>query len=350
MGLDKKVSLYTVQECERIAAAAALRYIKDDIPGFSRRKSGGGFIYYDWEGKKVTDKATLKRIKSLAIPPAYQNVWICSKANGHIQATGLDDKHRKQYIYHPLWHEVRQQQKFDSLIEFGRCLPYIRKHINKQLKKTLELNKEQVICAIIYLLDTACIRIGTSRYAKKNQSFGLTTLRKKHISITRNEAILDFPGKNAHLWHVILKNKRLIKLLKKCEEIPGYELFKYYTEDKKLNIITSQDVNGYLQSLTQHSFTAKDFRTWIACRESFYRLVKKNCSSKEQIVIQEVAKLLGHTPTICRKNYIAPDIINWWKEGRLSTWIKKQNISLRNKDKLLLAWLESKENNKPKPV
>lgn len=342
--LNPIISLYTTEECEKIAVNAALRYVNDATPGIVRRKHGKGFAYYDSTGKLIKDKVILKRIKALAIPPAYENVWICAYSNGHIQVTGMDDKHRKQYIYHPLWHQARQQQKFESLLEFGECLPGIRKHIQQQLKKSLTLSKEQVLCAIIYLLDTACIRIGTPQYAKQNHSYGVTTLRKKHLSITNNQAVLDFPGKNSQIWHVILKDRRLIKLLKKCEEIPGYELFKYYNNEGALSVITSQDVNGYLQSLTQCAFTAKNFRTWIACRELFYRLAQQDASPAIlKKMIHEVALLLGHTPTICRKNYIDPDIINWWEDQRLSTWIKNQKLSSAHKDKLLLAWLKHKQ-------
>lgn len=337
------ISLYTADECEKIATSATLRYVNDSLPGITRRRYGKGFCYYDAKGEKIKNEHTLKRIKTLAIPPAYKEVWICAQANGHIQATGKDNQNRKQYIYHPLWHEARQQQKFNSLLLFGQCLPAIRRHINRQLKKTLQLNKEQVLCAIIYLLDKACIRIGNTVYAKKNKSYGITTLRKKHLSISRKRAILDFPGKNSQLWHVILEDKRLIKLLKKCEEIPGYELFKYYTEDGQLHIITSQDVNGYLQALTDNAFTAKNFRTWIACREFLSRVVKKDFSSSLlKMMIKEVAALLGHTPTICRKSYIDPDLIHWWEKGYLLTWTNRQKISMANKDKLLLAWLEQK--------
>lgn len=341
--MTRKVSIYTAEECEKIATEAALRYVNDKTPGIYRHRQGKGFNYYDSKKNKITDNTTLKRIRALVIPPAYQEVWICEKANGHIQATGRDEQGRKQYIYHPLWNEVREQQKFETLIEFGRSLPLIRRQIRKQLKKTIKLNKEQVLCAIIYLLDTSCIRIGNSFYAQKNKSYGITTLRKKHLAINTKKAILDFPGKNNQIWHVVLKNKRLIKLLKKCEEIPGYELFKYYDEEGELNSINSQDVNGYLQSITQHPFTAKTFRTWIACRECFYRLLKKEISSKAlKAVIKEVAELLGHTPSVCQKSYIDPEIITWWKKGHLGKWLNQQKIALSNKDKLLLTWLEQK--------
>lgn len=338
-----KISLYNAEECEKIAKSAALRYVNDKLPGIYRSKRGKGFCYYDSKGIKIVEETLLERINSLAIPPAYTNVWICKNANGHIQATGIDERKRKQYIYHPLWHETRQKQKFDSLIDFGRSLPRIRRRVKQQLNKPLKLNKEQVLCAIIYLLDISSVRIGNPLYAKQNKSYGISTIRKKHLSLTNKKAELNFPGKNAHLWHVILEDKNLIKLLKKCEEIPGYELFKYYDELGELHLITSQDINGYLKSLTNHSFTAKTFRTWIACREIFSRLMKSNASpNKLKPMICEVAMLLGHTPAICRKNYIDPNIISHWEKGYLSEWANKQKISPRNKDKLFLMWLENK--------
>lgn len=339
-----QISVYTTEECEKIATDAELRYVTKTTLGIHRQRQGRGFVYYDAHGKRVTEKNILARIRGLAIPPAYQDVWICAKANGHIQATGLDEKKRKQYIYHPLWNKRRQEQKFDSLIEFGKSLPQIRRHVQYQLNKTLILNKKQILCAILYLLDTAYVRIGNSLYARRNKSFGITTLRKKHLALNANQAILDFPGKNSQLWHIILKDKRLIKLLKKCEEIPGYELFKYYTEGGEISIISSQDVNAYLQSLTRHAFTAKTFRTWNACKEILYRLIKKNYSAKDlKATIEEVAMLLGHTAAICKKSYIDPEIIYWWESGRLKAWADKEKISIKNKDKLLLLWLEHRK-------
>lgn len=343
------ISPYTTVECEKIAEASSLRYIKSSSAGIVRKKFGKGFAYYFINGKKIEDKNLLKRIKSLAIPPAYHDVWICRYSNGHIQATGRDNRNRKQYIYHPLWKEIRQQKKFSTMIAFGKSLSIIREHITLELSKKLQLTKTQIICAIIYLLDNSCIRIGNSIYAKTNKSYGLTTLRKKHLSVQNNKAVLDFMGKNSQLWHVILKDKNIIKLLKKCEEIPGYELFKYFTEDGEINIITSQDVNGYLRALTKQAFTAKDFRTWIACREIFYRLVSNfsiSINKQESIkaTVAEVANLLGHTPSICEKSYIDPDIFRWWEDKRLLQWAKKHKklILEADKDRLLLSWLRYK--------
>ncbi|MDI1351177.1 MAG: DNA topoisomerase IB, partial [bacterium] len=226
----------------------------------------------------------------------------------------------------------------------------IRQHIQDELDKPLKMSKNQIICAVIYLLDNYFIRVGNAIYEKQNKSYGLTTLRKKHLSLSSTKAILNFSGKNSKPWHVVLKDKKIIKLLKKCESLPGYRLFKYIDEDNNTYEITSQDINLYLHKLTQHPFTAKDFRTWGACRETFYRLSQIHYidehSSQEPLknIIAEVAKLLGHTPAICQKCYIFPEIIIKWKETQIKTWIKKRTRLMSDKDKLLLRWLETYAN------
>ncbi|KTC65592.1 Eukaryotic DNA topoisomerase I, catalytic core (plasmid) [Legionella adelaidensis] len=322
--------------------------MKDSLPGISRKKKGKGFSYYSPTGVLITDPSVIKRINSLAIPPAYSNVWISPYPNGHIQATGRDERNRKQYIYHPLWREARQQKKFNTIIEFGKSLPKIRKHVDQQLQKPITLAKSQVIAAILYLLDNACVRIGTAIYAKENKSYGLTTLRKKHLSLEKNKAILEFTGKNAHMWHIILTHRKIIKILEKCEEIPGYELFKYKDDKGQINTITSQEVNGCLKDITKKPFTAKDFRTWTACRETFYRLVatirEGSPPTKDKLkeTIGEVAQILGHTPSICQKNYIDPDIIAWWEGNQLQLWLKRRRLNIEEKEKIFLLWLKHK--------
>ncbi|WP_454783552.1 DNA topoisomerase IB [Legionella sp. WA2022007384] len=320
-------------------------YGDDSIPGISREKNKDSFIYFDPNGTKITNKKTLQRIASLCIPPAYTRVWISPFENSHIQATGRDIKGKKQYCYHPLWKVIRDENKFKSLIPFGRMLPIVRKKVKRELNKPALMNKPQVICAIIYLLDNFFIRIGNTIYEKLNNSYGITTLRKKHLELSSTKAILDFKGKNSHPWHVILKDKKLIKILKKCESIPGYRLFKYLDENNNPIEISSQDVNLYLQNLTQCDFTAKDFRTWAACKEVLYRLSKINYDAEQlKNIILEVADLLGHTPTICKKCYILPEIINQWKKNNLELWVKKHPTLKENKDRLLLKWLEENIN------
>lgn len=335
-------------ECEIIAGVVDLQYINDSIPGIYRKRRGKKFVYYYPDGHLVEEHAVLERIKSLAIPPAYRDVWISPFADGHLQATGRDSKNRKQYRYHPLWRRVRANNKFKTMVPFGEAICLIRNNIQQELDKPLKINKNQIICAIIYLLDNHLIRIGNAVYEKQNNSYGVTTLRKKHLSVNSNKAVLKFKGKNSKAWHIVLKDKKIVRILKKCEEIPGYKLFKYRDENNAWNVISSQDVNSYLFDLTNYHFTAKDFRTWGACRETFYRLTQcdyideKTSGESLKDIIASVASLLGHTPAICQKSYIYPEIINHWKEKKINAWIKKQPDSLiTDKDKLLFHWLKS---------
>jgi DNA topoisomerase-1 len=341
-----KISIFSQEECEQVAKSAALRYVQDSMPGITRKKKGKDFNYFYPDGTRVNEEKELKRISALGIPPAYQAVWICPFANGHIQATGRDSKNRKQYIYHELWQEARKQQKFDLMISFGQAIFSIRKHINKILSKEPSLDKEQIICAILYLLDSSCIRIGNTIYAEENKTYGLTTLRKKHLVLKNNQASLDFEGKNSKVWKINISNKKIVRLLKKCEEIPGYELFKYQDQNKTLNIINSEDINHYLKELTKHPFSAKDFRTWVASRELFCRLLdfthEEPTATYFKNAIKEVASLMGHTVTICKKSYIHPEILYWWQTGKLEHWKNnnQKKIASLDNDHLLLFWLK----------
>ena len=222
-----------------------LVYVKN-LNGIQRRKQGRAFVYYSSKGKKITDAKILERIKSLAIPPAYTQVWICPDENGHIQAIGRDRKSRKQYIYHPLWIKKRENKKFKSLLAFGHVLSSLRKKIDEEIRKPPSLNKIQIICAILFLLDNYSLRIGNPVYAKKNQTYGVTTLRKRHIRHKKNSVAFKFLGKNKHLWNFEVEEKNIVQILKRVGEIPGYEVFKYYKENQEIEVITSQDVNEYL--------------------------------------------------------------------------------------------------------
>ncbi|MFJ1267896.1 DNA topoisomerase IB [Legionella lytica] len=321
-------------------------YVKQ-TSGIQRKKQGKSFVYYDAKGKKITDTKVLQRIKLLAIPPAYTHVWICSNEKGHIQAVGRDQKNRKQYIYHSSWVQIRQEQKFKSLLDFGYSLTQLRKKINEEIKKPPTLDKSQIICSILFLIDNYSVRIGNSAYAKQNKTYGITTLRKKHLRHKKSAISFEFLGKNKHPWHFEVTEKNLIQILKHCTDIPGYELFKYYNEQHHISVISSQDVNEYLHLITQHPFTAKDFRTWIATREFFIRAISlsdiktlKITHIKESML--EVATLLGHTPSICKASYIHPQIFEWLKNGKLMQWKRKnlKNIKTKNPDALLLLWLE----------
>lgn len=340
------ISIYSREECEKIAKESSLRYVNDSLPGISRKNTGDGFEYFDKKGLRIEDDAEIRRIQSLAIPPAYHNVWICPYKNGHIQATARDSKNRKQYRYHPLWNAIRGQNKFNNMLLFGKALPFIRKHIEETISQKPLLDKKQIICSIIYLLDNHSVRIGNAIYAKENHSYGLTTLRKKHLKLHSQKAELHFTGKSDTPWHIIISNKKIINVLKKCVEIPGYDLFKYQDDEENFNVITSQDINNYLKELTNEPFTAKDFRTWVACREALWRLVNEcyltdipnnDCSKR---IIKEVASILGHTFNVCQKSYIYPEILNWWQQNKLHHWAIKHRIKIKtlDADELLLYW------------
>lgn len=289
----------------------------------------------------------MERIKLLAIPPAYTHVWISSNEKGHIQAVGRDNKNRKQYIYHASWVQVRQEKKFKSLLDFGYSLAHLREIINQEISKPPTLDKSQIICSILFLIDNYSVRIGNNTYAKQNKTYGVTTLRKKHLRYKKNSVYFEFLGKNKHPWNFEVTEKNLIQILKHCTDIPGYELFKYYNEQQHISVISSQDVNEYLHQVTQQSFTAKDFRTWIATREFFIRAISlleiKNLKiSLIKESMREVATLLGHTPSICKASYIHPQIFEWLKNGKLMQWKRKNQKNIQNKkpDELLLIWLE----------
>ncbi|MDR3501434.1 MAG: DNA topoisomerase IB [Legionella sp.] len=321
-------------------------YVKQ-TPGIQRKKQGKNFVYFDSKGKRITDSKVLERIKLLAIPPAYTHVWICSNEKGHIQAVGRDNKNRKQYIYHASWVQRRQEQKFKSLLDFGYSLSTLREKINEEISSPPTLDKSQIICAVLFLIDNYSVRIGNSAYAKQNKTYGITTLRKKHMRHKKNAVSFEFLGKNKHPWNFEVTEKNLIQILKQCNHIPGYEIFKYYNEQQHIAVITSQDVNEYLQRVTQHPFTAKDFRTWIATREFFVRAISlleiKNLKITHiKHSMLEVAALLGHTPSICKTSYIHPQIFEWLKNGKLMKWKRKnqQNIKTKKPDELLLLWLE----------
>ncbi len=321
-------------------------YVKQ-TPGIQRKKQGKTFVYYDSKGKKITDSKVLERIRLLAIPPAYTHVWICSNEKGHIQAIGRDKRNRKQYIYHTSWVQVRQEQKFKSLLDFGYSLSTLRKKIKEEINKPPTLDKNQIICSVLFLIDNYSVRIGNNTYAKQNKTYGITTLRKKHIRHKKNAVSFEFLGKNKHPWHFEVTEQNLVQILRHCNHIPGYEVFKYYTEQQDIAVVTSQDVNEYLHLVTQQPFTAKDFRTWIATREFFIRAISLLEMKNLKIThiknsMLEVATLLGHTPAICKASYIHPQIFEWLKNGKLMQWKRRnqRHIKTKKPDELLLLWLE----------
>ncbi len=305
------------------AKEAGLRYVSDDRPGITRRKSGRGFSYRDTDDHIIRDKKTLERIKALAIPPAYTQVWICPHPKGHIQATGLDERGRKQYRYHPKWREVRDEAKYARTMAFGRALPLIRERTQNDLRKH-GLPREKVLAAIVQLLEKTAIRVGNEEYAKTNKSYGLTTLRNKHVEIEGKNVHFHFKGKSNKVHDIDLEDPKLAKIVAQLQELPGQHLFQYLDENDERQEIGSDDVNTYLQEITGQPFTAKDFRTWtgtilaaLALRE--FEKFDSETQAKKNIVaaIESVAERLGNTPTICRQCYVHPAILDSYLDGSM---------------------------------
>ena len=310
-------------EPEKSAKIAGLRYVRSDSLIIKRQKVGRGFSYLDPQGKRITDETELERLKSLTIPPALTDVWLCHLPNGHLQATGRDAKKRKQYFYHPQWRKTRSQHKFNRMLLFGACLPLIRKTTSKHLRQR-GLSREKVLAAVVQLLETTLMRVGNDQYAKQNSSFGLTTLRDRHVAISGSKVEFEFKGKSGVEHQIELQDRKLAKVIKKCQEIPGYEIFKYYDESGERQFVDSGDVNEYLQQITQQEFTAKDFRTWAGTLLTAIKLNElgefdSDNQAKKNVVnaIKSTAKQLGNRPATCRKYYVHPAIIEAYQDGRL---------------------------------
>jgi DNA topoisomerase-1 len=312
-----------VQDTPLVAKQIGLRYIADNIAGITRRPHGDGFRYIDADGKAVTNEVTLARIKSLAIPPAWTDVWICPWDNGHLQATGRDAKKRKQYRYHPRWRSVRDEAKYERMISFGQALPGIRKEVDKALKLP-GLPREKVLATIVYLLQATMMRIGNEEYARQNKSFGLTTLRDRHVRIDGSEVEFRFRGKSGVNHTIKVDDPRLARIIRKTRDLPGQDLFQYVDDDGEQRTIGSSDVNDYLRSITGEDYTAKDFRTWsgtvlaaLALQE--YEKFDSEAQAKKNVVraIESVAEKLGNTPSICRKCYVHPAVIESYLDGTM---------------------------------
>lgn len=301
---------------------AKLRYVSDTDPGITRLKQGGGFVYFYPNGRRVTGAATLTRITALAIPPAWSEVWICSAADGHLQATGRDARRRKQYRYHPAWSRARSQVKFDRLCRFGKALPRIRARVRKDLKRP-GLPQEKVLAVVVRLLEATCARVGSHEYVRHNRSFGISTLRDRHLKFSGRSAFLSFKGKSGVRHWIAVDDERLAKIVRKCQELPGQQLFQYLDEHNAVRGITSTDVNRYLRAASGQDFTAKDIRTWkgtvlaaemlLNAPEDAYTGGKK--SFELEIVRSVAASLRNRAPT-CRKYYIHPTIFAHLHSGK----------------------------------
>ena len=332
---------------------ADLVYVSDDEPGIRRVKWGEGFRYRGPSGKPVRDPGTLERIRKLAIPPAYTDVWICTQANGHIQATGRDARGRKQYRYHDRFREVRDSTKYEHMLEFAAALPAIRAKIDEHLKLP-GLPREKVLAAVVRLLETTMIRVGNTDYARANKSYGLTTLRDRHVDVNGTELKFRFKGKSGKEWRLSLKDRRIAKVVKASQDLPGQHLFQYVDENGERREVGSGDVNLYLREVSGADITAKDFRTWggtvlAALALAEYEKVDSKAAARKNVraAIEAVASRLGNTPTICRKCYIHPEIFDSYLNDALvleaseavEKTLREDIPHLRPEEALVLAFL-----------
>ena len=338
------------------AKAAGLRYVTDAKPGIERRKTAKGFRFLDKDGKPVRDAETLGRIKSLVIPPAWTDVWICPLNNGHLQATGRDVRGRKQSRYHPRWREVRDENKYERMMLFGDALPPLRERVDHDLALP-GLPRPKVLATLVRLMETTFIRVGNVEYARENKSYGLTTMRNRHAHVKGTTITFDFTGKSGVHHTIDVQNRKLAGIVKKCMELPGQELFQYVDQEGDRHGVDSQDVNEYLHEITGQHFTAKDFRTWagtmLASRMlKAFEPYESQTQAKKNVVeaIKSVAKRLGNTPSVCRKCYVHPVVLNKYLNGEMmqemETAVEREVESklhaLRDEEFALLRLLEHK--------
>ena len=320
----------TAAENSETAKSAGLRYIAHCVEGIQRRRRGKGFFYITSTGKMVRDRRTLGRIAALVIPPAWEKVWICPDSRGHIQAVGCDQRGRKQYLYHAKWREVRDENKYEHMIDFGKALPKIRRRVQRDMHRR-GLPREKVLATVIRLLETSLIRVGNEEYARENHSFGLTTMRDKHVQVTGSRIHFEFRGKSGVEHAVDIEDRRLAQIVKACQHLPGQELFQYVDGDEMRHAIGSDDVNAYLHGIAGKEFTAKDFRTWAGTILTAMTLQKlgrftSQSQAKKNILLAIgcVAERLGNTKAICRKCYIHPAIFDAYLSGKFLNWATGQ--------------------------
>jgi DNA topoisomerase-1 len=337
------------------AESAGLVYVNDEERGIRRERKGDAFVYYKPNGDLLKDEAQLERIRKLAVPPAYTDVWICPKANGHLQATGRDARGRKQYRYHPQFREVRESTKYEHMMEFAKALPAIRAKLAEHMALR-GLPREKVLATVVHLLESTLIRVGNDDYAKENKSYGLTTLRNPHVKVEGSELRFQFKGKSGKTWRLQLKDRRIAKIVRACQDLPGQRLFQYQ-DGEQLHEVTSADVNAYLKEITGRDITAKDFRTWagtvmaaLALQEFEAFDTKATQKKNLKAAIERVSARLGNTPTICRKCYIHPEVLSAYVEGNLLLEVKKEVESelreelaqMKPEEAAVLAMLEAR--------
>jgi DNA topoisomerase I len=345
-----------VEDSIESARAAGLRYVHDDRPGIRRVHHGKTFRYLDPDGRPVRDSETLARIRSLVIPPAWTDVWICPHANGHLQATGRDARGRKQYRYHARWRAVRDETKYHRLIDFARALPILRARIEADLALP-GLRRAKVLAAVVRLLETTLIRVGNEEYARTNHSFGLTTLLDKHVQINGATAHFTFRGKSGVHHAIDVHDPRLVRIIRRCHDLPGHELFQFVDEDGATHLIDSAAVNAYLHEIAGQEFTAKDFRTWAGTVLAAEAL--RNCEAceaatqrKRNVVaaVEATAHRLGNTVAVCRKCYIHPAVVEAYLDGSLAEAFRKRvrkkpaaaPSGLRDEESAVLAFLQQR--------
>jgi len=321
-------SAQAIVDPQDAAESAGLRYVSDERPGIRRKKVGTGFSYIRPDGSRLVEPDALKRIRALAIPPAWTDVWICPFPSGHIQATGRDAKGREQYRYHPRFREVRESTKYEHVVAFADALSSIRQTVREHMALR-GLLREKVLATVVHLLETTLIRVGNDDYARQNNSYGLTTLKNRHVAVEKNEVRFRFTGKSGKQWSLRVRDRRVAKIIRACQELPGQELLQYLDEQGNCRDVTSTDVNKYLNEITGKDITAKDFRTWagtvlaamaLSELESFDSAAqaKRNLRS----AIEKVSAQLGNTPTIYRKCYIHPEVLNCYLDGNLVLQVK----------------------------
>lgn len=359
--MAKTIEIIEATAPSQFAKEAGLRYVSDETPGFTRvsetvtsedKKEEIIYTYLDKDGKAITDEKILQRIKSLNIPHIWQNVWICPRANGHLQATGIDLKNRKQYRYHPDWQKVRSEAKFHKMQALGEAMSRIREELQKDLKKPA-FSHDHILATVVSILDNTHIRIGNTAYEKTNRSYGLTTLRNKHVKVEGSTVKIGFVGKKGVYQELMLTDRRLSRIVKKCQDIPGFRLFQYYDEEGNKRPVESEDVNSYLKDISGLDLTAKDFRTWGGSVEalkwlSVCEVTESETARKKHATeaIKMVAKKLGNTASVCRSYYIHPLILETYLDGKLSNFIadneyveKIENDCLADEEKLFIKLL-----------
>jgi DNA topoisomerase IB len=345
---DEKAISEPVAVAMEISAAARLRYISDSEPGISRKRRGKRFAYYGPDGRRVIVKAEIERIAALAIPPAYRDVWICVHPRGHLQATGRDARRRKQYRYHADWRAICDDVKFERMVEFGEALTRLRRKLRSDLKLP-GLPRDKVLAVIVTLLDTTRARIGNAEYARDNKSFGLTTLRNSHAHFVREGRVrLQFTGKGGVAHDIVVNDRRLAHIVRRCHQLPGQALFQYVDDAGAARSVDSTLVNDYLRTATGAEFTAKDFRTWsatvhaielLADRPRPERPTESACKRIIVDVVKDVARSLRNTPAVCRKSYINPIVFTEWQAGRLRRFASGYRYR-HQPEKLALAFLK----------